>query len=143
MDPARSSLYEQLGGRPTIERVHKLFYDKLYAHPWLGQFFAEVPQALIEAQQTDFMAQAMGGPSMYCGKFPIPAHKHMFITEELFDTRHALLVESLREAAVPEAAAASWLTIDSAFKARLVKKSPSECEGRFKTDPIVVVPKVA
>jgi len=137
-----NSLYEQLGGRPTIERVHKVFYDKLYAHPWLGKFFVEVPQRIIEEQQTDFIAQTMGGPALYCGKLPIPAHKHMFITEELFDTRHALLEQSLREVGVPRTLAASWLAVDAAFKARLVKKSPSECEGRFKMDPIVVIPKV-
>lgn len=136
-----TSLYEQLGGRPTIERVHKVFYDKLYAHPWLGKFFVEVSQRLIEDQQTDFMAQTMGGPAAYCGKFPIPAHKHMFITEELFDTRHELLEQSLQEVGVPQALAASWLAVDAAFKARLVKKSPSECEGRFKMEPIVVIPK--
>ena len=139
-DPARP-LYEQLGGHPTIERVHAFFYDKVYAHPWLRLFFADIDRKTIEAQQTDFMAQAMGGPARYCGKFPIPAHKHMFITAELFETRHVLLEESLREAGVPEALAAQWLKMDAAFKARLVKQSPSECQGRFKTDPIIVIPK--
>lgn len=141
MNAAKLSLYDQLGGRPTIERVHKLFYDKLYAHPWIGQFFTDVPRHVIEDQQTDFMAQTMGGPAQYCGKFPIPAHKHMFITEELFDLRHAMLEASLREAGVPAPLAESWLAIDAAFKPRLVKKSPSECEGRFNTDPILVIPK--
>ena len=140
-DPAQS-LYELLGGHPTLARVHKVFYDKIYRHAWLGQFFAEIDQTLIENQQTDFMAQAMGGPARYCGKFPIPAHKHMFITEELFETRGALLEESLEEAGVPEPLAERWLKIDSSFKARLVKKSPSECEGRFKTEAIIVIPNV-
>jgi len=135
------SVYTQLGGLPTLARVHKIFYDKLYAHPWLKQFFAGVAQQLIEDQQSDFMAQAMGGPDRYCGKLPVPAHKHMYITAELFDARHALLAESLREARVPEEAAARWLRIDAAFKGRLVKNSPSECAGRFKTEPIIVVPK--
>ncbi len=25
-------LFERLGGRPTLDRVHKIFYEKLYAH---------------------------------------------------------------------------------------------------------------
>ncbi len=143
MDDPKVSLYEQLGGRATLERVHKIFYDKLYAHPWIGQFFVDVPRNVIEPQQTDFMAQTFGGPAMYCGKFPIPAHKHMFITEELFDLRHTMLGESLQAAGVAPPLAASWLDVDAAFKARLVKRSPSECEGRFKMEPIMVVPKVA
>lgn len=141
MDDRKASLYDQLGGRVTLERVHVIFYDKLYAHPWLGGFFAKIARDVIETQQTDFMAQTMGGPAMYCGKFPIPAHKHMFITEEMFDIRHTLLAESLQEAGVPAALAASWLAVDAAFKGKLVKKSPSECEGRFKTDSIMVIPR--
>lgn len=134
-------LYERLGGKATLQRVHRIFYDKLYAHAWLRGFFAGVDQKVIESQQTDFMAQAMGGPDVYCGKFPVPAHRHMFITEEAFDLRHALLEESLREANVPEALRASWLKIDGAFKGRLVKSRVEECEGRFKTEPILIVPK--
>jgi len=140
-DTQLGSLYEQLGGRPTLERVHEIFYDKLYAHEWLKGFFVGVDQKVIENQQTDFMAQALGGPDLYCGKFPVPAHKHMFITEEVFDLRHMLLEQSLREAAVPEPLRTRWLKIDGAFKGRLVKKSVTECEGRYKTEPIVVVPR--
>ncbi len=135
------SLYEQLGGHLTFERVHKVFYDKIYAHDWLKKFFAGIDQKMIENQQTDFMVQAMGGPERYCGRFPIPAHKHMFITEELFDLRHSLLDESLREVGVPASLRARWLKMDMAFKARLVKRSPTECEGRFRTDEILDFPK--
>jgi len=135
------SAFDQLGGLPTFQRVHKIFYDKVYAHPWLKQFFADVEQTVIENQQTDFMVQALGGPSRYCGRLPVAAHKHMFITEELFDVRHAMLDESLREARVPDALRLRWLKVDAAFKGRLVKRSVTECEGRFKTEPILIVPK--
>jgi len=136
-----TSLYEALGGLRVLQRVHKIFYDKIYRHPWLKLYFAGVTQTVIENQQTDFMAQAMGGPSRYSGKLPVPAHKHMFITEELFETRGRLLEESLREAGVPEDLGARWLKIDRAFKGRLVKRSAAECEGRYKTEPIMVIPK--
>lgn len=134
-------LYDQLGGLSVLQRVHKIFYDKVYRDPWLKLFFADVAQTLIEAQQTDFMAQAMGGPSRYCGKLPIPAHRHMFITDELFELRTRLLEESLVEVGVPAWLLARWLKIDGAFKGRLVKQSVSECQGRYKTEPIMVIPK--
>ena len=133
-------LYDQLGGLSVLQRVHKIFYDKVYRDPWLKLFFADVTQTLIEAQQTDFMAQAMGGPSRYCGRLPIPAHRHMFITEELFELRTRLLEESLVEVGVPAWLQARWLKIDGAFKGRLVKQSPSECQGHYKTAPIMVIP---
>jgi hemoglobin len=131
------SLFDELGGTETLKRVHKIFYDKIYAHPWIGQFFAHVSQEIIESQQSDFMAQAMGGPARYCGAFPVAAHKHMNISQELFELRHSLLVESLREAGLSDDHQAKWLRIDGAFKAGIVKKSFSDCEKRFTTDEIL------
>lgn len=136
-----TTLFEKLGGYETLRRVHKIFYDKVYADNWLGLFFGGISQQVIENQQTDFMAQAMGGPQMYNGAFPIPAHKHMFITAELFDHRHELLKSALREANVNQENAEAWLKIDGAFRSALVKKSPSDCSPRFKTDDILIFPK--
>ena len=64
-----------------------------------------------------------------------------FITEELFELRTRLLEESLVEVGVPAWLRARWLKIDGAFKGRLVKQSVSECQGRYKTEPIMVIPK--
>jgi hypothetical protein len=105
--------------------------------------FADVPQALIEAQQTDVIAQAMGGPSRYSGKMVVAAHMHVFITEEFFEARSQMLESALVEAGVPEALRVRWLKIDSAFKGRLVKGSVSECQGRYRTEPIGVIQKPA
>ncbi len=138
---AQRSLYELLGGAATLRGVHKIFYDRVYEHPWLRQYFDGVPRTVIENQQTEFMAHAMGGPNDYCGKFPVPAHAHMYITEELFDLRHQLLLESIRAAGVCQDLAARWLKIDDAFRGRICKKSPADCVGRFKTEPILIVPK--
>jgi hypothetical protein len=86
------------------------------------------------------MTSAMGGPQVYSGAFPIPAHQHLYITEEIFDLRHQLLRDSLEEASVPEGLAERWLKLDGAFKSGLVKKSLDDCKGRFTTDPIVEFP---
>ena len=51
------------------------------------------------------------------------AHRQMYITEELFDLRHQILKESLREVRVPEELARRWLKIDYAFKRKVVKDS--------------------
>jgi hemoglobin len=133
-------LYNLIGGRPTLEKVHKIFYDKIYADPWIGLYFKEIQQEIIETQQTDFMAQAMGGPSMYLGKFPIPAHRHMFITEELFELRTKYLKESLNEANVEPQYQEIWLKIDGAFKKGIIKTSIDECTLRYNTDEVLDFP---
>ncbi len=54
-------------------------------------YFKEIDQEIIETQQVDSMTSALGGPKVYCGKLPIPAHKNMFIWTDLFELRHDLL----------------------------------------------------
>ncbi|MBI4390159.1 MAG: group 1 truncated hemoglobin [Nitrospinae bacterium] len=141
MNQEDTSLFEQLGGRPALERVHKIFYDKLYAHPWLKQFFREIDQKTIENQQTDFMTSNMGGGKIYSGQLPINAHKHLFVTQEMFDLRHQLLRESIQEAGVPGELMERWLRIDKAFEKSITKTDPVQCQKRFFTDEIVIVPK--
>lgn len=133
----KKSLYERLGGHPTLERVHTLFYDRIYAHPWISKFFEGIDRKFIESQQTDFMASVMGGPENYYGKRPQEAHRHMLITEELFKLRSSMLSDSLKEAGVPEAEAQEWLRIDSAFSAKLIKKSRAECEPQYVSQGIL------
>ena len=132
-----TTLFAQIGDYDTVKRVHKIFYDKIYADPWMSQFFQGVDQTHIENQQSDFMVSAMGGPENYSGAFPIPAHQHMNITDELFQYRHTLLKESLTEAKVPTELAEKWLKIDGAFRTGIVKKSVFDCKGRYNTDPIL------
>ena len=133
------SLFDRIGGRSTLEKIHKIFYDKIYAHPWIGQYFNEIQQDIIEIQQTDFMSQAMGGPAIYCGKLPIAAHKHMFINLELFELRSQLLQDSIREVGLKKEEEEAWMKIDQAFKKGIIKNSLSDCQLRFKSDEIVNV----
>lgn len=83
------------------------------------------------------MTHALGGPNIYCGKLPIPAHKHMMITEDLFALRQSLLKEALQEAGACDELCERWLAIGEAFRPKLIKKSVSECEARFKDDEIL------
>jgi hemoglobin len=118
----KQSLYQRVGGHATLGKVHKIFYDKVYTHPWLKQFFAGHSQAAIEGRQTSFMGEKMGGPK-YLGKPIKQVHENMYITPELYDLRHALLKASLIEAGVAADLAARWLKIDDAFMRQIVKTS--------------------
>ncbi len=131
------TVFEDIGGKAVIARVAKVFYDLVFQDPWIGQYFADVKQETIEAQQTDFMTQALGGPKVYCGRFPIPAHKHMFISEELFIYRENLVKKALDEVGIAPQLQEAWLNIDRAFKNGIVKKSVDQCEKRFNTDEIL------
>jgi len=138
----KQTLFDAVGGLPTLQRVHKIFYDKVYAHPWLGQFFVGHSQEVIENRQTSFMAEKMGGPVEYMGKNLDVAHEAMYITEELFLLRRALLEESLKEFGLDEALRERWLKIDSAFRKMIVKESlESFMKTKWPYKKHIVIPK--
>ncbi|MBT3629122.1 MAG: group 1 truncated hemoglobin [Rhodospirillaceae bacterium] len=133
---------DEVGGVPCLERVHKILYDKLISDPWLKQFFEGFKRWHLEVQQTEFMADLFGRkPALYQGRMPMYGHQHMFIDEEIFMIRHTLLGEAISEARVSDGLKERWLDYDMGMKKALVKSSVDECEGRFKTEEVIVIPK--
>ncbi len=129
--------FEKMGGRDSLIKINKLFYDKVYEHPWLGKYFMEIPQQHIEDQQIDFMQKVLGGTNVYVGKTPTATHHHMFIPDELFDVRKQLLIEAFDETHANAELVDKWLSLDESFRRHIINKSPDECTARFKTDPIL------
>ncbi len=138
----KQSLYESVGGLATLEKVHKIFYDKIYAHPWLKQFFSGHSQEAIEGRQTSFMGEKMGGPK-YLGKPLKQVHENMYITPELYKLRHEILKESLIEAGVAQEAVMRWLKIDDAFMKQIAKKSVESFyrDFHFSFKQRIIIPK--
>ena len=138
----KQTLYEAVGGLPTLQKAHKIFYDKVYAHAWLGKFFDGFDQKVIEDKQTSFMAEKMGGPVPYNGKEIRMVHEAMYIDRELFDLRHDLLEESLLQAGVTKELRDRWLKIDSAFMQQVVKDSvESMYDNDWKYKKPIIIPK--
>ncbi len=136
------TLFDAVGGVETLERVHKIFYDKVYAHPWLGKFFEGHDQTAIENRQTSFMAGKMGGNVEYLGRPLKMAHRAMYITPELFEVRKNLLRESILEAGVAEELAERWLRIDSAFMKSIVKDSVADFyRNSFNYEKRLIIPR--
>ena len=135
------TLFDELGGKPCLERAHRIFYNKLLSHDWLKHFFVGKSQGNLESQQTDFMMSLFGGPSVYGGRMPKSAHMHLFVTEEVFQLRHEILAQSLDEARVPADLKARWLAYDMKMRGALVKTDISQCKRRFTTDEIIAPPK--
>ncbi|PKG81800.1 group 1 truncated hemoglobin [Colwellia sp. 75C3] len=129
--------FDRIGGRASLIAINKVFYDKVYQHPWLKQYFLNIPQQHIEDQQIDFMQKVLGGENLYIGKAPPIAHSHMFIPDELFDVRKQLLIETFSETNTHPDLIDKWLNLDESFRRILVKKSSAECKPRFTTDPIL------
>ena len=132
--------FDELGGRAAIELVHKHLYTKLFAHPWLGKFFEGKDRAFLESQQTEFMMGVLGGGKIYGGRGPLQAHKHQFITEEIFQIRHEMLKDAMKMARIPEHVQARWLNVDLGMRRSIVKERTDQCVGRYANEDIVVFP---
>jgi truncated hemoglobin YjbI len=133
---------DEIGGKACVERVHKILYEKLLSHPWLKGFFVGLERWHLEEQQTDFMMDLFGNtPQCYQGRYPMNAHQHLFITEEVFMVRHDLLAEAITEADVSDDHKARWLAYDLGMMDAIVKKTVDECEGRYCSEKVIVVPK--
>ena len=136
----KESLFIRLGGREILDKVHKIFYDKVFADAWMKQFFVGVDQQYIEKQQSDFMMGIMGGDrNAFNGRTPRFAHEHIYITSELYDYRHQMLADSLKEAGVKSELAQEWLQLDDAFRIAMIKKSPSEVKKRYLSDQVLII----
>ncbi|MEW4981901.1 MAG: group 1 truncated hemoglobin [Cycloclasticus sp.] len=135
------TLFKRIGGLETLQKVHRIFYDKAYSHEWLKLYFTDKPQTLLEDQQTDFMAQLIGGPKRYAGKTPRMAHQHIHITEDLFTLRQRLLKESLEEFGLAEHLLKEWLMADTALKRAITKDSVEQCTQAYPNQEILSFPK--
>jgi len=71
-DPA--SLYDRIGGAPTLDTLIPSFYERVLAHPELAPFFARSSVEALQQMQRQFFSMALGGPLEYPGR-PL-AHVH-------------------------------------------------------------------
>lgn len=121
------NLLNDIGGEEIILQIHLRFYDVIFEHPWLGQFFYGKWQSVLAEKQTQFMVGAFGGPNKYKGDTPAFVHMHMYITDEMADLREQLLRQAILDQGLDESIADRWLKVDHAFRAGIVKKSVDEC----------------
>lgn len=139
LPPGSASLYEDVGGQAVVERVHKRFYDTIFADEWLGGFFAAKSKESLVLKQTRFMVAAFGGPDEYIWESPAMVHMHMMVTGEQADIREVLLRNAIRAEGLPQDVEDRWLATDQAFRPAVVKQSVDECVMRCPGQVAVVV----
>jgi hemoglobin len=120
-------LLREIGGEEVVMRVHRRFYDTLFDHPWLGQFFYGKSKTSLITKQTQFMVAAFNGPNNYAGDTPAFVHMHMFITDEMADLREQILKQTILAESLSASVADRWLKVDQSFRPGIVKKSVDEC----------------
>lgn len=59
-----ASLYDRLGGRPAIEALADVLYDRIFAEKELQRFFEGIERTALEEKQITFLSHIFGGPQM-------------------------------------------------------------------------------
>ena len=94
------SLYAQLGGKAAIAAAVEKFYAKVLADPDLKGFFTKTNMTWLKLRQTQFLTQALGGPSEYKGRPMKSAHADILIEPRHFERVRTHLAVTLSEMGV-------------------------------------------
>jgi hemoglobin len=130
---------------PSDDELHAIaraFYDKVYAHPWIGQYFAGVDQARQELKLVRFFHLAWNDViyAQLQGQYLKEEHAHMVIPPALFDLRQALMAEAMRELGHDEALVHAVLAFNEVWRPYVVKASRQECTKAFGGHAILDIP---
>ena len=91
------SLYSEIGGQETIEKLVNAFYPRVYADPELRPLF-EGDMEEIKRKQRMFLPQFLGGPALYSQEFGPPAMRERHLPFEVTSRRAVCWLRCMREA---------------------------------------------
>lgn len=91
------SLYEEIGGQETIDKLVNAFYPRVYADPELRPLF-EGDMEEIKRKQRMFLPQFLGGPAFYSQEFGPPAMRARHLPFEVTPRRAACWLRCMKEA---------------------------------------------
>jgi hemoglobin len=119
-----ASLYERIGGEPTLMAAVDLFYSKVLADEQLRPFFERLDMVAQTRKQIAFMAWALGGPAKYKGRDLRSAHAGLVkkdgLSDSHFDAVAHHLKTSLSELGVPEELIGEALAIVESTRAQVL-----------------------
>ncbi len=100
-----ATLYERLGGEPTVNAAVDLFYKKVLADDRVSSFFETVDMERQATKLKSFLVWVFCGPNSYTGGDMRQAHKHLVargLNESHFDAVVEDLSSALRQLGVGE-----------------------------------------
>lgn len=100
------TIYEQIGGNPTIERLVTAFYQRVLADPLLSPFFESTSIEKLKKMQVAFFTIALGGPEPDLNQSLFEAHQGRGIQRKHLTLFTQHLMTTLREIGIKEENAA-------------------------------------
>ncbi|MFT4927815.1 MAG: hemoglobin [Phenylobacterium sp.] len=114
------TLFDKYGGFPTFHQLTRIFYQKLLDSPQVAHYFTNIDINALTKHQTNFLATALGGPSLYEGRDLTAAHQGLSINQQDFDEVVYSLEETLEELDVEEQDIKTILAIVDSCKGQII-----------------------
>ena len=107
------SIYDALGGEPTLRAVVDDLAARLAADDLLGPLFDGVDHEALQRHRVSYLAAVLGGPEQYLGQSMRDAHRPFRLTDAHMERFLQLAREALDDAGIaPEAAHAMLDLLD-------------------------------
>lgn len=97
MDYKIQTLFTEIGGAETIEKLVNAFYPRVYADEDLSPLF-EGDMEEIKRKQRMFLSQFTGGPALYSQEFGPPAMRERHFPFEITPKRAKCWLRCMNEA---------------------------------------------
>jgi hemoglobin len=91
------SLYSEIGGQETIDKLVDAFYPRVYDDSELRPLF-EGDMEEIKRKQRMFLPQFLGGPALYSQEFGPPAMRERHLPFEVTPRRAQCWLRCMKEA---------------------------------------------
>jgi len=117
---ATPSLFDELGGEPTLRKIVHRFVERLFSDLMIGFFFQRANRARIEEKEYEFAAAHLGAPVEYTGRPLEAAHRPHRIFDGQFQRRLTILRETLEEFGVSERVRDHFLAHTLSLRDRIV-----------------------
>ncbi|MCJ8283465.1 MAG: group 1 truncated hemoglobin [Rivularia sp. ALOHA_DT_140] len=95
-----STLYEKIGGQPTIEKVVDDFHKRIMTDNTVSGFFAKTDMKKQRDHQIGFFSLILGGPKDYKGRSMDKTHSGMGLQQPHFDAIAKHLSEAMTSSGV-------------------------------------------
>ncbi|MBU8878594.1 globin [Bacillus sp. FJAT-29790] len=97
MDYKFNTLFTEIGGAETIDKLVNAFYPKVYADKDLSPLFEGEMEEIMRKQRM-FLSQFLGGPTLYSDEFGPPAMRHRHLPFEITPKRATGWLRCMKEA---------------------------------------------
>ena len=97
MDYKFKTLFTEIGGAETIDKLVQAFYPRVYADSDLSPLFEGDMEEIMRKQRM-FLSQFTGGPALYSQEFGPPAMQHRHLPFEITPLRAKCWLRCMKEA---------------------------------------------